>query len=1859
MIDLPGIAIKAPIYESVNSEVYRGIRVEDNQPAIVKVLKQDYPTPDELRRYKQEYEISCKLNIDGVCKAYGLESYQRTMFIIFEDFGGESLKKLMKERKFTLAEVIRIGVAIADSLGHIHAANIIHKDINPSNIVFNPETQQLKIIDFGISSIFTRENPTLKNPNVLEGTLAYISPEQTGRMNRFLDYRTDFYSLGVTFYELLTGKLPFETTDALELLHCHIAKQPNEVKSEEIPQVISDIIMKLMAKNAEDRYQTAWGIKADLEECLSQLQTNGFISSFPLASQDISDKFQIPQKLYGREREVETLLAAFERVSGTEQLTTDNGQRTSNKIEMMLVTGYSGIGKSVLVQEIHKPITEKRGYFISGKFDQFQRNVPYSAVVSALEGLVRQILTESDDRLKLWRQKLEAALGSNGQVIIDVIPEVELIVGKQPAVPELGPQESQNRFNLVFQNFIRTFCLKEHPLVIFLDDLQWADAASLKFIELMMTEVELQYLFSIGAYRDNEVNPSHPLMITIDELQKKGATVNFISLTPLNMQQIGELIADTLHSDTQSVKPLAKLVDRKTEGNPFFVNEFLKTLHAENLLNFNLRSRSWQWNINQIEAVDITDNVVELMIGKLKKLPDATQQVLRLAACVGASFDLNTLSIICEKSPAEVFQNLIPAVQSALILAASEWDYQLLIQNYQFLHDRVQQAAYALINDEQKQAVHLQIGRLLLQNTQPQDLGEKIFEIVDHLDLGVALVSTQTERNEIARLNLIAGEKAKAATAYEAGLKYLTVGMDILDKNRWADQYELSLALHKERAEVEYLSGNFERSEKLFTITLKRAKSNFNKLEIYRIYMNLCMTQGKFIQAVSLGLDGLRSVGIDVPNSQAELLNVISAESEQVAAKLQKRNMESLLDDRECQDDEKRLCMNLIVDLWAAAYLMGDRNWSDWCSFKIVNFTLTYGVVGASAFGYILYGFILAARCQYPLAYQFGQLGFRLINKLNIRTLFGKVTNIFAHTIGPYQVHLRNNVDLYALSTIACLECGDLIYGVWAIYYRIWARLIVGDELAEVYEDSKKYLLRVQKINDMNIFYSYLSLRDTLRTLLDDNEVVAPDELFDEALILKAWQESGFNIGIHWHGTRKLQVLLIQGEFAKGAQLAIENEKTVASCAGFYNIIEHYFYSSLCLAAHYPVASEKEQQEYRKILADNEAKMKIWADNCPVNYLHKYLLIEAEIARLSGQDLEAIDYYDRAIESASENKYIQNEALAHELAAKFWLSKGKQKIAQVYMTDAYYCYLRWGAQAKVKYLESKYPHLITKLSTNTVSNINTTNISVSTTSSSIASLDFGTLIKASQAISGEILLEKLLSKLMKIIIENAGAQIGYLVLHSHTEQGKEEGQLLIEASGVVDSDNVAVLQSVPIENRLPVSIVNYVARTKETIVLNDAVSEMQNPKSKIQNPDDPYIKKNKPKSILCAPLMNQGKLWGIVYLENNLTAAAFTPNSLEVLQLLSGQAAIAIANAKLYAEVKQAEKLLAEYNRTLEIQVAERTQELSQALENLKATQEELIQSEKMAALGQLVAGVAHEVNTPLGAIRSSVENIAEFMNSSLQKLPEFFQQLSPERQRDFFALLQNSTQQTTALSSKERRSFKRALVSQLNSYNVANADTVADTLVDLGIYENLEPFLPLLKDPESQKVLNTAYQLASVQKSTQTITTATNRAAKIVFALKSYARYDHSGQKLRTNITDGIETVLTLYHNQLKHGVEVVRNYDASLPTVLCYPDELNQVWTNLIHNALQAMHNNGTLTINVTAQDSCLNISITDSGTGIPPEIMPRIFEPFFTTKPAGEGSGLGLNIVQKIIDKHEGKIWVDSVPGKTKFTVSLPIN
>ncbi|NEQ67951.1 MAG: serine/threonine-protein kinase PknK [Symploca sp. SIO2D2] len=749
MNNLKDYQIITQIYESSNSRVYQATYTPDNQPVIIKLLKQDYPTPTELTRYKQEYEITRSLTIDGVIQTYDLQQYQNTLAMILEDFGGKSLNLIINERRITLPEFLELAIKVTNILAEIHAGNVIHKDINPSNIVWNVKTAQVKIIDFGISTRFTRENPTINNPNLLEGTLAYMSPEQTGRMNRALDYTTDFYSLGATFYQILTNTLPFETKDALELVHCHLAKQPISPHLRrhgdgemgrwgEIPQAVSKIVMKLMAKTAEERYQSAVGLKADLEECLRQFQHSGEITDFPLAQPDFGDRFRLPQKLYGREQEIATLLATFERIvsnsvedldSGDNQAEGSTHEKNSPSgdenqslrvpssprplVHFLLVAGYSGIGKSALVQELYKPITAQRGYFISGKFDQFQRNIPYSAIAAAFKSLIQQLLAENEAQLSQWRQQLLAALGSNGQVIIDVIPEVEQIIGSQPPVQQLEPTEAQNRFNLVFQKFVQVFCQPTHPLVIFLDDLQWADSASLKSIELMLTDSQMQYLLLIGAYRDNEVSSSHPLMVTLNRLQEDGFMLNWLTLTPLAPAQITQWIADTLYSQPKLVEPLAELIHRKTSGNPFFINEFLKTLYQENLLTFEQQERCWQWDIAQIEASSITENVVDLMLGKLRKLPEATQEALSLAACIGNSFTLTTLSPICTTSAAQTFEHLLPAIQLGLVQPTSSLETTasetpiasaLIVENYKFQHDRIQQAAYTLIDEERQQS---------------------------------------------------------------------------------------------------------------------------------------------------------------------------------------------------------------------------------------------------------------------------------------------------------------------------------------------------------------------------------------------------------------------------------------------------------------------------------------------------------------------------------------------------------------------------------------------------------------------------------------------------------------------------------------------------------------------------------------------------------------------------------------------------------------------------------------------------------------------------------------------------------------------------------------------------------------------------------------------------------------------------------------------------------------------------------------------------------------------------------------------------------------------------------------------------
>jgi PAS domain S-box-containing protein len=1536
MIVLPGIVIQTKIYESSASLVYRGIRVRDNRTIVIKGLKQDYPTPSELTRYKQEYEITRSLDLTGVIKVYSQQDYQRSLVMLLEDFGGESLEQWMRMRPETfcpmsVSNFLPLAIALADTLGTIHTANVIHKDINPGNIVLNPETGVVKIIDFGIATRFSRTNPTFRSPHVLEGTLAYLSPEQTGRMNRLLDYRTDFYSLGVTFYEMLTGQLPFPITDVLELVHCHIAKLPvpPDALNAAIPKAVSDIILKLMAKNAEDRYQSAWGIKADLEVCLHQLIETGQIHPIQLDTQGVSAQFQIPQKLYGREAEIAALLAAFERVAGgedAEQERRGNMERDDTSValrprvpvssEMILVSGYAGVGKSALVQELYKSITAKRGYFVSGKFDQFQRNIPYSAIVAALRKLMQQLLGEPNEQVQQWRSRLLMALGNNGQLIIDVIPEVESIIGKQPTLAEVGSTEAQHRFNLVFPKFIRACCSYKQPLVIFLDDLQWVDLATLKLIELMVCDRQMQYLLLIGAYRDHEVSQTHPFMTTLEKLKQENIVINQIALAPLELESVTHLIAKTLHSSPEAIAPLAALVWRKTNGNPYFTNEFLKTLYTEDLINFNLSRRCWQWNIAEINAKNITDNVVALVIGKLRQLPESTQQILRLAACVGAEFDLATLCIICKRSAAEVFAELTSATQTELILSTSELDQNLLIQHFKFFHDRVQQAAYALMAEEQQQAVHLQIGYLLLQRHEVETSPNHLFEVVDHLNLGRQLVIEQPERDQLARLNLRAGQKAKATSAHSAALQYLTIGIEMLAVDSWQTQYALTLALYEEATESASLYDDFQQMERWVSVVLNHAITILDSIKVYMTRIQSYVARGRQTEAIKVGLEVLKSLGIVLPESPTDM--DIQDKLTETTTYLQAKNQEDLLNLPLMQAPDRLAAMQILASLISATFQTAPKLLV-LIICEQVNLSVQYGNDSFSSFAYSTYGGpILHGLIQdFEKAYQFGNLALHLATRWDNKKLRSKVLQmVSAHTM-HCQDHVRETLPLLQESYETGLETGDVEYGTYSVGFKVAYSHFAGVNLAKVELETRTCSHVLAQLKQENMLSYLHRLQQVIFNLMEpvENPSRLLGSYYNEDQFLPIHLAANDRTHLHYLYLYKLMLSHLFEDFSQALECAVQAELYADGGLGTFSIPVLNFYDSLVRLELYRSVPVLEQEQLLIKIIRNQEKMQKWADHAPANFQHKYDLIAAEIARVSGQISEAMHLYERAIAGAKDNQFMQEEALAYELAAKFYLELRMERIAQTYLKEAHYCYEHWGAKAKVADLEAKYPHLLTQSHTaNRKTNTYIKN-SITTTSSgsSKEALDLAAVIKVSQAISGEIVLDKLLTALMKILIENAGAQTGFLIL-------EEAGEWKVEAACELDADinqdacSIKVLSSVLVENRLSAAIVNYVIRTKESIVLSDASRE-----GKFTL--DPYIREHKPKSILCAPLLDRGQLSGIVYLENNLATGAFSDDRIKILQLLSGQAAIAITNAKLYTEVKERESRLTQFINAMPVAV--------------------------------------------------------------------------------------------------------------------------------------------------------------------------------------------------------------------------------------------------------------------------------------------------------------------------------------------------
>ncbi|MEZ2277859.1 MAG: AAA family ATPase [Microcoleus sp.] len=1870
MIFLTGYQITEKVYAGVNTVIYRGIWEKHNLPVIVKTPIAEYPTLEEITRLRHEYKIRQPLeNIEEIINCYRTENHQNGIALILEDCGGIGLSDFLINTKLTLKLFLEIGIQLAQGLDSIHKHEIIHKDIKPQNIIINPSNNCVKITDFSIASRLIRENATASYSNLLEGTLAYMSPEQTGRMNRAIDYRSDFYSLGVTFYEMLTGELPFSAIDPLELVHCHIARtapSPHSLNPE-IPEAISGIVMKLLAKTAENRYQTAEGLKFDLESCLAKLQTaSGTISDFIPGNADRASQLLIPQKLYGRETEVAALLSAFERVSGgnppnpplvrggfwsfakalknppnpplgkggllelcqsteeppqpplgkgglRERIPVGNGglsalsspplARGAGGVELILVSGYSGIGKTAIVNEVQKPIVRQRGYFISGKFDQFKRNIPYASLIQAFQSLIRQLLTESDASIQTWKQKLLTALGSNGQVVADVIPEVELIVGKQPEVPQLGPTESQNRFNRVFKQFISVFAAQSHPLVIFLDDLQWADSASLKLIELLITDSDSKYLLIIGAYRDNEVSATHPLIQTIEkiaEIPQLGIQpiVSNIILDPLGLSHVQELIADTLGGQiTQKIELLAELLFNKTQGNPFFLTQLLRALHQENLLVYDFQSGAWQWDLEHIQAIGITDcNVVELLARNIKKLPAAAQSALKLAACIGNQFNLEVLAIVSEKSQKETALNLWDTLQAGLVLPLSN-DYKIPLVfegaetglaglqdvkvDYKFLHDRVQQAAYSLIPQEQKQETHLKIGQLLLQNTPVDARKDNIFALVNQLNFGIEpttgglpLLNSEPEKCELAELNLIAGKKAKAAMAYESAVKYLSIGLGLLNSSvsplskrgsegdsSWQNHYELTLDLHTDAAEAEYLNTNFEGAESLIDAILEQARNILDRVKAYELKIQMYMVQTQPLKALEAGLQGLEIMGI----SRSHILECGRLE-------VQLPQLEAVEYLPQMTEPEQLAAMRFLVSITSPAMLNKPELLLPIILTQI-NLCITEGYSPLSAFSYSSYGVVLCGGMgEIEKGYRAGKLSVKLLEKYGVNSIKCQVFNIFNSCVRPWKEHLRETLANLQEGVQSGLEAGDLIYAGYCAISYCKSLLFMGQELDILEQKQGRHVDLFRQLKNEYIVSNltlWRQLNLNLRGLSAD-KCRLRGESFDEDTMLPQFLVINDGWVLFSIYLAKSMLLYLFKDFKSAVDSAALAVKYLQSVGGWMAISIHNFYYSLALLAVYPTADN--QAEYWQQVEANQKKMQDWAFHAPMNYQHKYELVEAEKARVLGDKDRAIEFYDRAIENAAAQGYIQEEALANELAAEYYLSLGREKVAKTYMTDAYYGYIRWGANAKVADLEERYPQLIVRMpeiDTYLGSNNFTLTATSSTVIESQKSLDFDTVMKASLAISGEIVLDSLLEKLMNILLENAGAETGCLIASKY-------GEFVVEAAGEVDGD-VRVLSGAGLDYAYPRSLINFVDRTQQDIVLNDARSEA------IFN-NDPYIVEHQPKSLLCAPIVYQGKLTAILYLENNLTTGAFTADRLEVLKLLSSQAAIALENARLYANLETANQQLAESNLTLEAKVTQRTQELSEKNGLLSQEIQERQKAEAAAqsasrAKSEFLANMSHELRTPLNGILGYAQIFQRDKHLT-------------EQQQDGIRIIHRCGEHLLAL---------------------------------------IEDILDLSKI-EARKMELKPTEL-------------------------DFAEFIH-----------GVTAICRIRASQ--KGTAFNCEYLSSIPKAIAADEKkLRQILINLIGNAIKFTEVGGvTFKISVLERKVALNnlkirFQIEDTGIGIAADELSKIFSPFEqvgNTRRHTEGTGLGLAISHQLVEIMGGELKVESTLGKGSvfwFELELP--
>jgi PAS domain S-box-containing protein len=1792
-----------------------------------------HPTPGILNRLAHQYEL--KDDLDDAWSARPLELLRergQTMLVL-NDPGGEPLDWLMGP-PMEIGGFLRVAIGLSVALGGLHERGLVHKDIKPTNILINSVSGQGWLTGFGIASRLPRERQAPQPPQFIAGTLAYMAPEQTGRMNRSIDSRSDLYSLGVTLYQMLTGSLPFTASESIEWVHCHIARNPEppSERSEMVPRPVSAIIMKLLAKAAEERYQTAAGVEKDLRRCLADWSARRRIEEFPLGEYDSSDRLVIPEKLYGRASEIDALLASLDRVVA------------SGLPELVLVSGYAGIGKSSVVNELQKALVPSRGFFASGKFDQYKRDIPYATVAQAFQSLVHPLLSMDEAELRVWRDGFREALGLNGLLVVDIVPELKLIIGEQPPIPALSPQDERRRFQLVFRRFIGVFARPEHPLALFLDDLQWLDSATLDLLEHLLTQPDVRHLMLIGAYRDNEVDSAHPLMRKLEAIRKVGATLQEIVLAPLGREYLEQLVSDALHCEPRQAVPLARLLLGKTAGNPFFAIQFLCSLAEEGLLQFDHREGRWSWDLKRIHAKNYTENVVDLMVAKMHRLPLETQGALQQLACMGNSTDFDLLATLYKGSQKEMHRNLLGVVRAGLVLP---FDHA-----YRFLHDRVQEAAYSTIPDGARAVTHLRIGRLLAWRIRPTELEETIFEIVNQLNLGSHLITSDEERRQVAELNLVAGRRAKMSTAYASALSYLLAGRKLLSEEGWDHDYARIFSIEFLIAECEFLTANMTAAENRLSMLAQRARTAHDTAVVAGLRLRVYTALDRSDRGVEICLEFLRGRGTHwSPHPTNE---EVRCEYDRIWSQLGSRGIEQLTDMPLASDPDVLDILDVLADVHVPA-LFCDENLSSLVICRMVNLSLAHGNSDGSCYAYVAFATMAGPRFgEYEAGFRFGQLGYELVERLGLKRFQARTYMFFGDIVLPWTKHIRSGRDLVRRAFNIANDTGDLTHSGFCCDHVIKNMLAAGDHLLEVQREAENDLQFVQKLRFRLVedhIKAQLGLVRTLRGLTAKFGCFN-DGRFDELLFEQHLETNPALAELEcWYWVRKLQARFFAGDYSSAIDASWRAQRKLWTSPSQFETAELCFYGALSHAASWHNAPAENKRSHFDALTVHHQQLEIWASHCPDNFENRTALVGAEIARIEGRKLDAEDLYEQAVRSAHANGFVHNEGLANEFAARFYAARGFGKIARAYMRDARLCYARWGADGKVQQIDAVYPDLRQD---------EPRPDSTSTIMEPIEQLDLAAVINVSHAVLSEIVLEKLVDTLVRIALDQAGAQRALLIIARGDEYR-------IEAEGRTDSEMVAVgLRQASVTSAdLPESVFHYVVRTKKPLLLRDASNEQ--PFSV-----DEYVRRHSARSILCLPLLKQTRLIGLLYLENNLSFNVFTPARTAILRLLALEAACSIENTVLYSELQERE---AKVQRLVDSNIIGiclwhfdgRIIEANDAfLQIVGYTRDDLTLGRMRWT--KMTPSEWSEVHTraiaELRAIGTTKPYEKEYFRKDGTRVPVWVGAATfGERQDQGFAFVLELTERKQA-EEDLRRSERRYHEAELE---LAHANRVA-TLGQLSAsiaHEVNQPIASIVNNASAAlHWLDEARpNLEKIRQLLTRVVANGHRAGDVMGRIRALLKKVPL-QKEEMDINEAILDVIALSRGEInKYGIFVQTQLAEGISPVDGDRVQLQQVILNLIINAVEALSSVDSrpreLTIStVEDQSNGVHVAIRDSGLGMSAATLERIFDAFYSTKPGG--LGMGLSISRSIIEAHGGRLWATAnTPHGASFEFTLPLH